>query len=184
MSKRDRTYTGKSGLPPGFWLSPSELAAKTAAEAHPEISDRAIAEETGIGHATISRARKKSTVLRETVEKRTGRARKPKRAKTAATAAAKTRRTYPGYVIDGLTYADLLAQSRAVLSGETKARQALLHSARAARQLVRRELADGPKPGADIEAAAAAAAIPADVLMVAVDVLRVVTRRGEWRLPR
>jgi hypothetical protein len=28
-----------------------------------------------------------------------------------------------------------------------------------------------------------AAAIPADALMVAVDVLRVVTRRGEWRLP-
>jgi hypothetical protein len=80
------------------------------------------------------------------------------------------------YVINGLTYADLAAQSRAVLSEETKARQAPASWCAA-------RLAHGPKPGADIEAAAAAAAIPADVLLLAVDVLRVVTRRGEWRLP-
>jgi hypothetical protein len=48
---------------------------------------------------------------------------------------------------------------------------------------VRRALAHGPKPGADMEAAATAAAIPADVLLAAVDVLRVVTRRSDWRLP-
>jgi hypothetical protein len=34
-----------------------------------------------------------------------------------------------------------------------------------------------------MEAAATAAAIPADVLLAAVDVLRVVTRRSDWRLP-
>jgi hypothetical protein len=119
MSKRDRTYTGKSGLPPGFWLSPSELTAKTAGEAHPEVPARAIAADVGVSDKTVAKARR-STAESSAVEKRTGRghrARKPpKRAKTAAAPPAKARRRDPVYVIDGLTYADLLAQSRAILS--------------------------------------------------------------------
>jgi hypothetical protein len=41
----------------------------------------------------------------------------------------------------------------------------------------------GPKPGAEIEAAAQAAAIPKAVLLAATDELGVRTRRGKWRLP-
>jgi len=52
-----------------------------------------------------------------------------------------------------------------------------------ARALVREQLADGPKPGSEIAAAAEAAAIPEGVLLAATDTLGVVTRRGEWRLP-
>jgi hypothetical protein len=48
---------------------------------------------------------------------------------------------------------------------------------------VRERLADGPKPGSEIEAAAEAAAIPAAALIAAADELGVVTKRGEWRLP-
>jgi hypothetical protein len=48
---------------------------------------------------------------------------------------------------------------------------------------VRERLASGPKPGSEIEAAAAAAAIPERSLIAAADALGVVTKRGEWRLP-
>jgi uncharacterized protein YerC len=47
-------------------------AAAQAVKAHPEKSDRAIAEEIGVGTMTVSRARK-ATVPNGTVEKRTGR---------------------------------------------------------------------------------------------------------------
>jgi hypothetical protein len=186
MSKRDRTHT-KSGLPSTFWMSPSEAETAARCRPSPEMSDRAIAEDVGVSDRTDKRARNKSTATDDAVEKRTGRdgkARKrPKRAKTAALTLAKIRPTGPVHLINGLTCAGLLAQTRAVLGEETKARTELLQSARAARELIRRALANDPKPGADIEAAAAAAAIPSDVLMVAVDVPGVVTRRGEWRLP-
>jgi hypothetical protein len=55
--------------------------------------------------------------------------------------------------------------------------------AREARALVQAQIADGPKPGAQIEAAAKAAAIPARTLLAAADELNVRTRRGEWFLP-
>ena len=47
-----------------------------------------------------------------------------------------------------------------------------------ARALVRERLADGPKPGWEIEAAAEAAAIPEHALIAAADELGVVTARG------
>ncbi len=52
-----------------------------------------------------------------------------------------------------------------------------------ARALLRRQLADGPKPGALVEAAAREAEIPIRLLIVAADALGVRTRRGEWWLP-
>ena len=52
-----------------------------------------------------------------------------------------------------------------------------------AQALVREQLKHGPKPGAEIEAAAEAAAIPKRALIAATDALGVVTKRGEWRLP-
>lgn len=51
---------------------PASMRAAKAIEVSPEKSDRAIADETGIGHATVSRARKKATVSGETVIKRVG----------------------------------------------------------------------------------------------------------------
>jgi hypothetical protein len=44
-------------------------------------------------------------------------------------------------------------------------------------------LANGPKPGEAIEAAAAAAEIPERALIRAADALDVRTQRGQWWLP-
>jgi hypothetical protein len=52
-----------------------------------------------------------------------------------------------------------------------------------ARALLRAQLADGPKPGALVEAAAQAAEIPKPALIAAADELGVRTRRGRWWLP-
>jgi hypothetical protein len=54
---------------------------------------------------------------------------------------------------------------------------------RQARALLRQELKDGPKPGALVEAAAAAAALPERSLIRAADALGVRTQRGQWWLP-
>jgi hypothetical protein len=48
---------------------------------------------------------------------------------------------------------------------------------------LRRELKRGPRSGAQIEAAAEAAAIDARSLLAVADALGVRTRRGEWWLP-
>jgi hypothetical protein len=53
-----------------------------------------------------------------------------------------------------------------------------------ARELVREHLKHGPAPGAAIEAAAQAAAIPKPALIAAAEALGVRTKRGEWWLPR
>ena len=53
------------------YVPAGDAAAKAIAE-NPELSDRAIAEMTGIGHATVSR-RRAATVSPETVEPRIGR---------------------------------------------------------------------------------------------------------------
>jgi hypothetical protein len=79
----------------GVGYSPVKVIAARAVAANPEKSDRALAEETGVPHATISRARKRSTVSFETVDlpKRIGRdgnaRRMPKRGKAKAKAKAK-----------------------------------------------------------------------------------------------
>jgi hypothetical protein len=52
-----------------------------------------------------------------------------------------------------------------------------------ARTLLREQLADGPRPGAQIEATAEAAEIPPRALIAAADVLGVRTRKGQWWLP-
>jgi len=52
-----------------------------------------------------------------------------------------------------------------------------------ARALLRDQLKHGPKPGAQIEAAARAAEIPEHSLIAAADALGVRTRRGQWWLP-
>jgi hypothetical protein len=52
-----------------------------------------------------------------------------------------------------------------------------------ARQLLRAQLSDGPKAGAEIEAAAAAAEISERSLIRATDVLGVRCRQGQWWLP-
>lgn len=52
-----------------------------------------------------------------------------------------------------------------------------------AQALVFEELANGPKPGAKIEAAAQAAEISERALIAAADVLGVRTQRGQWWLP-
>jgi len=49
-----------------------------------------------------------------------------------------------------------------------------------ARRLLREQLADGPKPGAQIEAAAQAADIPKCWLIAAASALGVRTQRGQW----
>jgi len=54
---------------------------------------------------------------------------------------------------------------------------------RQAQALLREQLADGPKPGELVEAAAEAAAIPERSLIRAADVLNVRTQRGQWWLP-
>jgi hypothetical protein len=54
---------------------------------------------------------------------------------------------------------------------------------RQARALLRKQLADGPRPGTEIEAAAEAAEIPKRELLAACDGLDVRTQRGQWRLP-
>jgi hypothetical protein len=54
---------------------------------------------------------------------------------------------------------------------------------RQARELLQEQLADGPKPGAEIEAAAEAAEIPKRELLTACDRLDVRTQRGQWWLP-
>ena len=51
---------------------PAGIRAATAVTSSPEKSDRVIADELGVGHATVSRARKKATVSGETVSKRVG----------------------------------------------------------------------------------------------------------------
>jgi hypothetical protein len=57
--------------------APAAQRAAEAVAANPEKSDRAIAEDIGVGHATVSRAR--STVSGETVEKRVGKDGKARR---------------------------------------------------------------------------------------------------------
>jgi hypothetical protein len=52
-----------------------------------------------------------------------------------------------------------------------------------ARALLQEQLADGPKPGALVEAAAQAAEIPKRELLTACDGLDVRARRGQWWLP-
>jgi hypothetical protein len=52
-----------------------------------------------------------------------------------------------------------------------------------ARALVRQQLANGPKPGAQVEAAAEAAEIPERSLIRAADALGVRTQRGQWWMP-
>ena len=52
-----------------------------------------------------------------------------------------------------------------------------------ARALVREQLANGPKPGDQIEAAAKAADIPERVLIAAASALGVRTQRGRWWIP-
>lgn len=52
-----------------------------------------------------------------------------------------------------------------------------------ARAFLHDQLANGPKPGALIEAAAEAASIPERSLIVAADALGVRTQRGQWWLP-
>jgi hypothetical protein len=49
--------------------------------------------------------------------------------------------------------------------------------------LLQRQLADGPKPGALVEAAAQAAEIPKRTLIAAADALGVRTRKGQWWIP-
>jgi hypothetical protein len=51
------------------YVAPGKRAAE-AVKANPKKSDRAIAAETGLSHATVSRARAKATVSSETVEPR------------------------------------------------------------------------------------------------------------------
>jgi hypothetical protein len=51
---------------------PASKRAEEAVAANPNKSDRAIAEEIGVGRMTVSRARKAATVPCGTVEKRTG----------------------------------------------------------------------------------------------------------------
>jgi hypothetical protein len=52
-----------------------------------------------------------------------------------------------------------------------------------ARALLREHLADGPKPGTLVEAAAKEAEIPERSLLAATDGLEVCTQRGQWWLP-
>jgi hypothetical protein len=52
-----------------------------------------------------------------------------------------------------------------------------------AQALVREQLANGPKPGSHVEAAAEAAEIPARSLIAAADALGVRTQRAQWWLP-
>lgn len=52
-----------------------------------------------------------------------------------------------------------------------------------ARELLRAQLADGPRPASQIEAAAKAAKIPERILIAAASVLGVRTQRGQWWLP-
>jgi hypothetical protein len=51
------------------------------------------------------------------------------------------------------------------------------------RALLREQLRHGLKPGAQIQAAAQAAAIPERSRIAAADALRVRTRKGQWWLP-
>jgi hypothetical protein len=53
---------------------------------------------------------------------------------------------------------------------------------RRTRALLRKQLKHGPRPGAQIEAAAQAADIPKPVLLAVTDELGVRIKRGEWRL--
>jgi hypothetical protein len=168
-----RAKSGKSVLPTMFW-SPAEAAAQL------EKSDRAIAAYIGIDHKTVSKARKESTGDYSPVDKRTGRGgrarKRPKRPKLRATNPAKTPRR--------LTQADRdrVAEANAIING-VAARTALLQTARAARELLRQELTAGPRLGSEVEALAEGAGIPSFALVAAAEVLGVVTRRGEWRLP-
>jgi hypothetical protein len=75
-----------------------------------------------------------------------------------------------------------VAEANAIING-VAARTALLQTARAARELLRQELAAGPRLGSEVEAIAEGAGIPSFALVAAAEVLGVVTRRGEWRLP-
>jgi hypothetical protein len=52
-----------------------------------------------------------------------------------------------------------------------------------ARALLQERLADGPRPGTEIEAAAQAAEIPKRELLTACDALDVRSQRGQWWLP-
>jgi hypothetical protein len=56
----------------GVTYQPKAVRAAEAIKANPGKSDRAIAAEVGVGHATVSRARKEATVSDETVQERTG----------------------------------------------------------------------------------------------------------------
>jgi hypothetical protein len=52
-----------------------------------------------------------------------------------------------------------------------------------ARALLQEQLSDGPRPGAQVTAAAEAAEIPERSLLAAADVLGVRCRQGQWWLP-
>jgi hypothetical protein len=51
------------------------------------------------------------------------------------------------------------------------------------RTLLQEQLSDGPRPGAQVTAAAEAAEIPERSLLAAADVLGVRCRQGQWWLP-
>lgn len=52
-----------------------------------------------------------------------------------------------------------------------------------AQRLLLEQLANGPRPGSQLEAAAQAAEIPESALIAAADALGVRTQRGQWWLP-
>jgi hypothetical protein len=62
-------------------------------------------------------------------------------------------------------------------------KRALAPEAKRARALLRRELGNGPKPSAHVEAAAQEAEISKPTLIAAADALGMRCQRGEWRLP-
>jgi len=73
----------------------------------------------------------------------------------------------------------LSSQGRSIRVTNSEKRRA---SERAQRLLLE-QLANGPRPGSQLEAAAEAAEIPESVLIAAADALGVRTQRGQWWLP-
>jgi hypothetical protein len=69
------------------------------------------------------------------------------------------------------------------ISKPMKKRSARPNASKRARALLREQLANGPKPGDLVEAAAEAAEIPERSLIRAADKLGVRTQRGQWWLP-
>jgi hypothetical protein len=73
-------------------------------------------------------------------------------------------------------------ENRAI-SKPAKKRPARPSESKRARALLREQLAEGPKPGTLVEAAAQEAEIPKRTLLAATDALDVRTQRGQWWLP-